>query len=262
MEQSFTWGDFTGDIIKDTKGKNWIGFIMAVFGAFDAAGSVVMGKLADRLGKRIYLIVGFAAHMTFFVFYLVFLNVAHDYRQTLEDKFWILFLTAALLGIADSCWCTFPAIMMSGNLNPSISPSNQHTLSLSLSLSFSFSFRVSLFFFPLFTHICLFIYLLFFIIFLVFFTEKTEPAFGNLKFWQSVGSVCVFVWGPLISFQVKVIILMAVLTASCLSVAILDLKVASISDTADHHHHDDDNNVDPKQSHPHPHHDDEAFGAH
>ncbi len=146
MEQSFTWGDFTGDIIKETKGKNWIGFIMAVFGAFDAAGSVVMGKLADRLGKRIYLIVGFVAHMTFFVFYLVFLNVAHDYRQTLEDKFWILFLTAALLGIADSCWCTFPAIMMSGNLNPSIHP----PYSISLSLSFPF--------FSLFTRIYLFIY--------------------------------------------------------------------------------------------------------
>jgi hypothetical protein len=53
----------------------------------------------------------------------------------------------------------------------------------------------------------------------------TEPAFGNLKFWQSIGAICPFVWGPLISFQVKLIIVGSTLCLATISVLILDLKV-------------------------------------
>jgi MFS family permease len=178
MEQSFVPGDFNADIVKEAKGVKWIGFVMAVYGAFDAVASVVLGRIADTIGKRVYLIVGCTAHASFIAFYLVFINITTV--QTLSDDFWILFLSAAVLGVGDACWNTFPPLMMS-----------------------------------------------------VFFADNAEPAFGNLKFWQSIGAICPFVWGPLISFQTKLIILGTVLCIATVSVAILDLKVASISDTSD-----------------------------
>jgi hypothetical protein len=72
MEQSFMSGDFTSDIIKKAIGVNFIGslclapsfgtvliafalqlgFIMCVYGAFDAAASVLLGKAADIVGKK------------------------------------------------------------------------------------------------------------------------------------------------------------------------------------------------------------------
>ncbi|ELR13602.1 uncharacterized protein ACA1_037740 [Acanthamoeba castellanii str. Neff] len=178
MEQSFVPGDFNSDIVKQAKGLEWIGFVMAVYGAFDAAASVLLGRMADVVGKRLYLIVGFIAHGSFIAFYLTFLNISDI--KTLHDDFWILFLSAAVLGVADACWNTFPPLMMS-----------------------------------------------------VFFSDNTEPAFGNLKFWQSIGAICPFVWGPLISFQVKLIIVGSTLCLATISVLILDLKVASISDTSE-----------------------------
>lgn len=84
---------------------------MAVYGAFDAAASVLLGRMADVVGKRLYLIVGFIAHGSFIAFYLTFLNISDI--KTLHDDFWILFLSAAVLGVADACWNTFPPLMMS-----------------------------------------------------------------------------------------------------------------------------------------------------
>jgi len=179
MEQSFLSGDFNADIVKEAKGLEWVGFVMTVYGAFDAVGSMVLGRMADIIGKRLYLVVGFLAHATFIAFYISVLRISNI--EELAANSWILFLSAAVLGVADACWNTFPPLMMS-----------------------------------------------------VFFSDNAEPAFGNLKFWQSIGAICPFVWGPLISFELKLIILGASLCVAVLSVVFLDLKVASISDTSDH----------------------------
>lgn len=60
---------------------------------------------------RLYLIVGFTAHASFIGVYLAIVNISNT--ETLKDDFWILFLTAAVLGVADACWNTFPPLMMS-----------------------------------------------------------------------------------------------------------------------------------------------------
>jgi hypothetical protein len=44
----FMFGDFTKEGIADVLGAKWIGFIMAVFGAFDAVGSVLLGKISGK----------------------------------------------------------------------------------------------------------------------------------------------------------------------------------------------------------------------
>lgn len=148
MEQSFVFGDFTKNIISETKGTNWIGFVMAVFGVTDALSSVTLGRLADRFGKRLFVAVGLLAHLAVLSFFLCFLFLDDDALDDIYDNFWILFVAAGILGIADSCWNTFPCTMMS-----------------------------------------------------VFFIDDAEAAFATLKFFQASGSVCVFVWGPLLDFK-------------------------------------------------------------
>ncbi len=175
MEQSFVFGDFTSNIIKQTKGSEWIGFVMAVFGVTDALGSVILGRIADRFTKRIFVAVGLIAHTTIFAFYLTFLNIDDDALAHITTNYWILFITAAILGVADSCWNTFPSVMMS-----------------------------------------------------VFFTDNAEAAFANLKFFQASGSVCAFVWGPLLAFEYKIIILAVVMCVAVASLVTLDVFVASL----------------------------------
>jgi len=62
-----------------------------------------------------------------------------------------------------------------------------------------------------------------------FFTSRTEAAFSNLKLWQSLGFVCAFVWGPLLPFFDKLLVVLAVLIASVISIIVLDRFVAPIN---------------------------------
>lgn len=163
--------------MKASKGEEWIGFVMTVFGACDALGSVLLGKLGDKFTKKIFVIVGVICHVTVvsFLVILLFVKGDTDAFSFLADNIYLLFICAGILGIADSCWNTFPPIMMS-----------------------------------------------------VFFIDNTEAAFSNLKFWQSVGSASVFVWGPRIAFQYNGIILLAVLGVAVLCLCVLEIFVASI----------------------------------
>jgi len=173
MEQGFAYGDFTSEI-SDIKNTKWVGFIMAVFGLFDSLGSTLLGKLTDKIGKKLYLVVGFVSHMIVYVFFLAFLTFVS--KDVFTDHFWIFFILAALLGLADACWCPFTSIMVSH-----------------------------------------------------FFNDKSEAAFALFKFWQALGSVFVFVWGPYLHFKIKLIILGVVLIATVISVIFLDVFVQPIS---------------------------------
>lgn len=178
MEQGFVFNAFTTDIIKQSKGENWIGFVMSVFGALDAIGSVLLGKLGDKFTKRIFVFVGVICHVSVLVFFITILYVKSDGDSAftfLGDNFYILFIAAGVLGIADSCWNTFPPIMMS-----------------------------------------------------VFFIDNTDAAFSNLKFWQAMGSVSAFVWGPRIDFQYNAMIVLGVLALAVVCLCVLDFFVASI----------------------------------
>jgi len=61
--------------------------------------------------RRLYLVVGFLAHATFIAFYISVLRISNI--EELAANSWILFLSAAVLGVADACWNTFPPLMMS-----------------------------------------------------------------------------------------------------------------------------------------------------
>jgi len=111
LEQGFIFGDFTKNCIKDPLGAEWIGFIMAVFAAVDAVSSYTFGKLSDTFGKRPMILIGFLTHIAFHSFWVFFLQ--YKSFSDIADYRYILFISAAVYGIGDAVWNTFPSIMMS-----------------------------------------------------------------------------------------------------------------------------------------------------
>lgn len=95
--------------------------------------------------------------------------------------------------------------------------------------SVPFSFAI-LFFFLTFSFFSLshITFIILFVVFSTFFTDQTEIAFSNLRFWQSAGYVIVFGWGPFLDFEVKCILLAIVLVVGMLCLVVLHVKVISI----------------------------------
>jgi hypothetical protein len=122
------------DVIKKTMGMEYIGIVLCAFGGVGAVASFVVGKLSDRLGKMIFVIVGSLAHGTFFAFFL-FLQLFSSI-EWLHQHSYVLFIMsgtllargpflnddgggddelchAGILGLGDACWNTFVSVMMS-----------------------------------------------------------------------------------------------------------------------------------------------------
>jgi len=53
-------------------------------------------------------------------------------------------------------------------------------------------------------------------------------AFANLRFWQGIGYVIVFAWGPFFDFEVKCILLAGVLFVGLVCLITLHVKVIPI----------------------------------
>jgi len=49
VEMGFMSGDFTKNCVGDTVGNNWIGFVMAAFGAGDVVGSLAVSRFPTVL---------------------------------------------------------------------------------------------------------------------------------------------------------------------------------------------------------------------
>lgn len=175
LEQAFTAADFTSDVIKKTMGMEYIGIVLCAFGGVGAVASFVVGKLSDRLGKMIFVIVGSLAHGTFFAFFL-FLQLFSSI-EWLHQHSYVLFIMSGILGLGDACWNTFVSVMMSS-----------------------------------------------------FFTDKTEPAFSNFRFWMALGFVMNFVWGSFLvdQYHIKCIILVNVMVLATTCVVILNFLVSPL----------------------------------
>jgi len=63
----------------------------------------------------------------------------------------------------------------------------------------------------------------------VFFMDKPEPAFGNNKFWQSLGSCVVLMLGPYITFQAQIVFQVMMLSLTMLSLFVLNRFVCPIN---------------------------------
>ncbi len=114
LAQGFISANFTKDIISTTIGIKNIGFLLSFFGFFNAAGCFLLGKLSDLVGKRIFIIVGFLCHGFFYCAYLyMFYDGYEQGLQILKDHPALIFGSAAVLGVGDSCWTTFLAVIIS-----------------------------------------------------------------------------------------------------------------------------------------------------
>jgi len=76
-----------------------IGFVMACFGAADALGSFIFGKLVDKIGRKPVIFVGTA---------LVLLSTAllncFEMKHIVKEMFYLFYICAILNGFADACF--------------------------------------------------------------------------------------------------------------------------------------------------------------
>jgi len=102
LEQGFIWGDFTANYITEGLGEDYIGYVMAVFGASDAVFSVLLGSVSDSIGRRPIIIAGAIVQLV--VCALLF---AFDVTEMERGKTWGLLIACAILwGIGDAVWNT------------------------------------------------------------------------------------------------------------------------------------------------------------
>eukprot|EP01029_Cantina_marsupialis_P005652 TRINITY_DN16172_c0_g1_i1.p1 TRINITY_DN16172_c0_g1~~TRINITY_DN16172_c0_g1_i1.p1 ORF type:complete len:536 (-),score=129.74 TRINITY_DN16172_c0_g1_i1:221-1828(-) len=105
MSLSFMFGDYTGDLVKPTLGKSYVGFVLAVFYGINAICSYANGRIAGtRVGRRGVCIGACITTVLFFIAVLMFnptVPVAHD--DKLKTAI-LLFVFAGVFAIGDSVW--------------------------------------------------------------------------------------------------------------------------------------------------------------
>ncbi|EGG21701.1 hypothetical protein DFA_01587 [Cavenderia fasciculata] len=95
ISQSYFFGVFP-----QLLGKEWLGYIMAVFGVFDAGGSVVFGRLSDKVGRKPIIIFASICTIGGSIFaYLIEHNIS-------GNKVPYYFICAGLLGLSDAGYNT------------------------------------------------------------------------------------------------------------------------------------------------------------
>ena len=92
MEQGFMVGDFTSEIITPTKGAEWIGWVFFLIAVTNGTSSLLLGKVCDRWGKKIVLLVGFLANFGFSVVFFFFIFSGADYLAIIQEQWEILFI--------------------------------------------------------------------------------------------------------------------------------------------------------------------------
>ncbi|KAK5583580.1 hypothetical protein RB653_005177 [Dictyostelium firmibasis] len=93
ISQSFFFGVFPKLL-----GKEWIGYVMTVFGFCDAAGSMIMGKLSDIFGRKILVVLSTLFCISGTVLCYLLDRLIDDQSQRIP----YYFIVAALLGLADA----------------------------------------------------------------------------------------------------------------------------------------------------------------
>jgi MFS family permease len=83
---------------------------MSAYGIADAASSMLLGRLADlSSGKKLVFVVAALAHLSFYVFFLFFLQW-HP-MSWFDQNPWSIYIAAAVYGVGDAALNTLPAIL-------------------------------------------------------------------------------------------------------------------------------------------------------
>jgi len=111
LEQGFVFGSYPHDIITPAAGVGQVGFVMAVFGGTNTIASFSMGQISDRWGNKPVVAMGYAMHLTFYLFF--FLRLSDEPISWFSDRQYLLYLGAVVYAVGDACMNTFPSIMCS-----------------------------------------------------------------------------------------------------------------------------------------------------
>eukprot|EP01130_Rhizamoeba_saxonica_P007357 TRINITY_DN2974_c0_g1_i1.p1 TRINITY_DN2974_c0_g1~~TRINITY_DN2974_c0_g1_i1.p1 ORF type:complete len:425 (-),score=50.67 TRINITY_DN2974_c0_g1_i1:39-1313(-) len=176
LEQAFVFGNYTGEIITPVLGQQDIGYVLVAFGIADVLGSLVVGKLSDKLGSGPVATLGFIVHASFHASFIILLKVdPTNWIAFLKYHPYLVYIGAIVYGIGDSVWNTLPNSLMSK-----------------------------------------------------LFTENTEGAFSNLKFFQSVGFLIPFLIGASIPIYGIMVLCASLLVLAIVMVAILECCILTV----------------------------------
>jgi MFS family permease len=110
VEQGFWSSDFTASIIKPVLGRDWIGWIMAVYGGTNALTSFSMGLLVDKQPRSRYPLVLFALGLQLAVLASLLYLDRTDRLANLSRG--LFFAIAAVWGVGDGILTTMPGILL------------------------------------------------------------------------------------------------------------------------------------------------------
>jgi hypothetical protein len=94
LQQGFIAADVTKHIILPTQGLAGIPMVLICFCTFDGLGCFLLGKLSDKLGKMIFIIVGVTTHLAFYVFYMHKCWSTGNHESVLEIDTVVLYISA------------------------------------------------------------------------------------------------------------------------------------------------------------------------
>ncbi|ETW09637.1 hypothetical protein H310_00167 [Aphanomyces invadans] len=100
LQQGYATSEFTSNFVRLSLGSTSIGYVTAVFGVVNVAGSYAIGKLADRFDPVIGHAVGYGV-------LIVSYGLSYGFDVVQCDKQWALVVVlAVLLSIGDACSTT------------------------------------------------------------------------------------------------------------------------------------------------------------
>jgi MFS family permease len=106
---AFLAGDFSKDAVKKNlaepgvpeSGTHWVGYVLAVNSAANILGSVLFGRLSDKVGRAPIILVGFLSQASFIALCLI-----TDFAAGAKKEYVVLFIAAGLFGFGDAAWNT------------------------------------------------------------------------------------------------------------------------------------------------------------
>ncbi|KAK5583579.1 hypothetical protein RB653_005176 [Dictyostelium firmibasis] len=101
ISQTFFFGVFSSLI-----GVEWVGYVMSVFGFFDALASFILGKLSDKIGRKVLVFISTISCIfgTILIYLINQPKIVTTTTIYINDEYRILFyfIGAALLGFSDA----------------------------------------------------------------------------------------------------------------------------------------------------------------
>jgi MFS family permease len=90
-----------------------IGFVFAWYCLVMTLCSALLGRLSDTVGRRLFLAVGVACHVPFYLFFGLLWPSEWVPEEVISQHPLSVYAAITLLSVGDSCFTTLPPILMS-----------------------------------------------------------------------------------------------------------------------------------------------------